>query len=75
MAIDEVTIYLGEKCWCQVEVGMEDFVVPHSPPPREGPARGKQTSRLHLSRTGPKTIVGGGPLSLVGPWVALLRPR
>lgn len=32
MAIDEVTMYLGERCWHQVGVGVEDFMVPHSPP-------------------------------------------
>lgn len=32
MAINEVTIYLVDRCWCQVGVVVEDFVVPHSPP-------------------------------------------
>lgn len=32
MALGEVTIYLGERCWQQVGGGVEEFVVPHSPP-------------------------------------------
>lgn len=32
VALGEVTIYLGEGCWRQVGGGVEEFVVPHSPP-------------------------------------------
>lgn len=32
MALGEVTIYLGERCWQQVRGRVEEFVVPHSPP-------------------------------------------
>lgn len=32
IAIDKITTYLREKCWLQVGVGVEDFVVPHLPP-------------------------------------------
>ena len=31
IVIDEVIVYLGERCWLQVRVGVEDFVVPHPP--------------------------------------------
>lgn len=31
IAIDEITMYLRERCWCQVGVGVKDFVVPHFP--------------------------------------------
>jgi len=31
IAINEVTMYLGERCWLQVGVGVEDFVVLHPP--------------------------------------------
>ena len=32
MALGEVTINLGERCWRQVGGGVEEFVVPHPPP-------------------------------------------
>lgn len=31
MALGEVTMCLGERCWQQVGGGAEEFVVPHSP--------------------------------------------
>lgn len=31
IAIDKVTVYLRERCWLQVRVGVEDFVVLHQP--------------------------------------------
>ncbi len=31
IAIDKITMYLRERCWLQVGVGVEDFVVPHPP--------------------------------------------
>ena len=31
IAIDEATVYLGERCWLQVGVGVEDFMVLHLP--------------------------------------------
>lgn len=32
MALGEVTIYLSERCWREVGVGLEEFIVPHPPP-------------------------------------------
>lgn len=31
IAIDDVTMYLEKRCWLQVGIGVEDFVVPHLP--------------------------------------------
>lgn len=32
MAIDQVTLYFGERCWRQVGEGVEDFVIRLLPP-------------------------------------------
>lgn len=69
--IDEVTMYLEERCWHQVGVRVEDFVVPHSPPQVidiKGETGREETSiEASVPWTGQRIIESGGPLSLVGP--------